>query len=404
MKNNYTTGLLLSICTFFFVESLSAQFTLHTVTDPQLDGVRPSNIVSGPHGETLIMMDETIYTYDSQVTDVFECDLCNDIVDVAFFGGNMYIANETGGIVKRTGVEEEIVTSLRATRLLADSLGNFYGIHFLDGLVFSDGNDWIHMTTVNSGIPTDDIYDLAIDKSGILWMATYEGLVSWDWIDFTVIPTPGDLSTAFYDIVIDSSDNIWVASAFGGVGKYDRTEWTTYPQDFSPLQRIENLSTLSGDEVWTSESGEGLYRNSGTSFEFIHYSELGELDWDINRVLFGDSQDRLWIYNDFTPLKYLTVGPTSIVGDREDLIALSIHPNPASNEIFIKTEPGMNGEEYFVAVYSPAGVRVFGEQVSSKDNLLQFAFGHHPAGIYQVAIFEKGILKYSGRVSVQGSR
>lgn len=404
MKHNYITGLLLFICTFLLVENVSAQIMLYTVSDPQLSGARPSNIVSGPNGETLIMVDETIYTYASGVTDVFECSSCFNIIDIAFVGDVMYIANESAGIVKRTGTETEVVTSLRATRLVADSLGNLYGVHFLDGLVFSDGNDWIQMTTTNSDIPTNDIYDLAIDDSGILWMATQIGLVSWDWITFTVISVPDELSAAFYDIEIDSSGNKWVASAFGGVGKYDGAEWTTFPQDFSPLQAVENLARLNGNEIWTSDSGEGLYRYAGTSFEFIPYAALGEPDWDINRVLFGDSQDRLWIYNDFTPLKYLTTGTTSIATHGEGPNALTIFPNPAFNECYIKTEAGMEEDECFVAVYSPEGRRVFSEHVSTTGGLLHLTFDHQPAGIYQVVVYEKGIFKYSGRVSVQNFR
>jgi hypothetical protein len=404
MKHNFTTGLLLIICTFLLVENVSSQIILHTVSDPQLSGARPSNIVSGPNGETLIMEDETIYTYTSGVTDVFECSSCFNIIDIAFVGDDMYIANESTGIVKRTGTETEVVTSLRALRLVADSLGNLYGVHFLEGLVFSDGSDWIQMTTTNSDIPTNTIYDLAIDQSGILWMATQIGLVSWDWITFTVISVPDDLSAAFFDIEIDSLDNKWVASAYGGVGKYDGIEWTTFPQDFSPLQAVENLATLNGNEIWTSDSGEGLYRYTGTSFEFIPYASLGESGWDINRVLFGDTQDRLWIYNDFTPLKYVTIGATGITDHGKASNALNIFPNPAFNECYIKTETGMEGDDFFVVVYSPEGRRVFSQQVIAAGGTLHLSFNNQPAGIYQVVVFENGSLEYTGRVCVQDSK
>lgn len=404
MKHNYTTGLRLFIFAFFLIENVSAQLVLHTVTDPQLSGVRPGNIVSGPNGETLILVDETIYTYTSAVTDVFECSPCNDIVDIAFVGDDMYIANESAGIVKRTGTETEVVTSLRATRLVADSFGNLYGVHFIDGLVFSDGNDWVQMTEVNSDIPTNDIYDLAVDKSGMLWMATQIGLVSWDWITFTVIPVPDELSAAFFDLEIDSSGNKWVASAFGGIGKYDGNTWTTFPQDFSPFQAVENLAKLNGNEIWTSDSGQGLYRHVGTSIDFIPFAELGSPDWHINRVLFGDSQDRLWIYNDFGPLRYLTTGTTSIAQHREDFNTLTIFPNPATSDIYIKTESGMNAEGYFVAVISPDGRRILSEQVTTTEGVIHLPLDHQSAGIYQVIVYDQGLIKYTGRVSVQDFR
>lgn len=404
MKYIFAKRLFLFICAFLLVENVSAQIILYTVSDPQLSGARPNNITSGPNGETLIMVDETIYTYTSGVTDVFGCSSCFDIIDVAFANNVMYIANESAGIYKRTGAETELVSSMRVTRLIADSLGNLYGVHNLDGLVFSDGNDWIQMTTINSDIPTNDIYDLAIDKSGKLWMATQIGLVSWDWINFTVFSVPDELSDAFYDVEIDSSDNKWVASAYGGVGKFDGVDWTTFPQDFSPLQTVENLAMLHGNEIWTSDSGKGLYRYTGTSFELISFAELGESSWDINRVLFGDSQDRLWIYNDFTPLKYLTVGATGITDQRETPNRLTIFPNPAINECYLKTEKGMEGTGYLVVVYSPEGRRVFSEKVFASGGTLQLSFDHQPAGIYQVVVYENGSLEYTGRVCVKDSK
>lgn len=404
MKHIFAKGLFPFVCAFLLVENVSAQLTLYTVSDPQLSGVRPNNIAAGPNGETLIMVDETIYTYVSGVTDVFECSSCFDIIDVAFANDVMYIANESAGIYKRTGDDTELVSSMRVTRLIADSLGNLYGVHNLDGLVFSDGNDWIQMTTTNSDIPTNDIYDLAIDKSGTLWMATQIGLVSWDWINFTVFSVPDELSDAFYDIEIDSSDNKWVASAYGGVGKYDGVEWTTFPQDFSPLQAVENLARLNGHEIWTSDSGEGLYRYTGASFEFISFTELGEPNWDINRVLFGDSQDRLWIYNDFTPLKYLTTGTTGIKDQKKTPKTLSIFPNPAFNECYIKVETGMEEVDYLAVVYGPDGRRVFSEQIVATGGTLPISFNNQPAGIYQIVVFKNGGLEYAGRVSMVDSK
>lgn len=382
-------------------DNVSSQIVLYTVTDFQLTGVRPGNILSGPDGETLIVVDETVYTYESSVTDIYECSLCRDILDIAFYGDDIYYANETGGIVKRSGSALEVVSPFRTTRLTVDGLGNFYGIHGENGLVFSDGDEWIQLTTDNSDIPTNDIYDLALDHSGMLWMATHLGLISWDWITFTVISVPDDLSAAFYDIKIDSAGNKWVASAFGGVGKYDGSEWTTFPEVFSPLQAVENLAVLNGNEIWTSDSGEGLYRYAGTTFEFIPYEDLDVANWDINRVLFGDAQDRLWIYNDFTPIKYLTTGTTSTTGPSGSLFPIELFPNPAVNEINLKIHPGMELDDNLVVVYNAEGRKVFSQQVISTGDIFQLRFDNQPPGIYQVVVIQNGNLIFTGRVSVQ---
>lgn len=108
--------------------SLHGQITLHTVTDPQLSGVKPSNISNGPNGETLLLKDKKIYTYTNQVDDVYVCGICADIQDVAFVEDTMYIANGQQGIVKRFGDSTLQVSPLKTTRTVSDGAGNLYTI------------------------------------------------------------------------------------------------------------------------------------------------------------------------------------------------------------------------------------------------------------------------------------
>jgi hypothetical protein len=398
MKLHSTFFRLLLFTLVLLSDRLYSQFELTTVTE--LATLRPAAIVTDPDGQTLLMKDDTIYTYGTSVTDKFYCGDCNSILDIAFYNGDMFIANESGGIVKRTGDDTEVVTSLRATRLVADKIGNIYGVHFLDGLVFSDGQDWIELNTSNSDIPTNDIYDLAIDSSGILWMATQIGLISWNWLSFSVKPVPDELSETFYDIEIDADDNIWVTSAFGGVGKYDHANWTTYPDDFSFLTSVQNLAIVNGREIWTSESGEGLYRYNGTDFDLVTYQELGVTEWNINRVLSGDSHGRLWIHNDFTDLKYLTTDPSSVLPVRGYPASVTIYPNPSNGEIKLALENVFTGSSYTIQVYSPEGKRILNEQRNSSDALQAIQLQNQPAGIYQVVVLLDGKTKYTGRVSL----
>ncbi|MEO6132804.1 MAG: T9SS type A sorting domain-containing protein [Saprospiraceae bacterium] len=381
----------------FFVHSLlHGQITLHTVTDPQLAGVKPTNITSGQNGETLVLKGNKIYTYTNQVDDVYICDICADIQDVAFVGDTMYIANGQQGIVKRFGDSTLQVSPLRTTRIVSDGAGNLYAIENLDGIVVWNGSQWTHMTTSNSTIPTNDIYDLAIDNAGVLWMGTLKGLISWNGTTFSTKSVPNDLSAAFYDIEIDSSDNKWVASAFGGVGKYSGMQWTTFPETFGELERVENLATLSGSEIWTSEGGYGLFRNTGSGFILIPFADLGVADWQNNSVLFGDSQNRLWIANAFTELKYLTVSPSAVSDFKQEIKTIQTYPNPAYDEVFLSIDSNFLTGKMYSRIYNSDGVLVRSQKFMGglipSVSLLNLA-----SGVYEIVVSSEHGELFKGR-------
>lgn len=347
---------------------LFGQLNLTIVDDPELMGLDLNNIVQGLNNETLILDQTEIYTYTDHVTDVFTCDLCYNISDVAFVGDTMYIANPFSGVIKRFGDSIAEVTPFGVLRLVADDSGKLYGIEFSDGIVTWDGTEWKNLTTENSTIPTDDIYDLAIDSNGLLWMATYVGLVSWDGTTFSLKTVPDELSSTFYSIEIDSKQNIWVGSAYGGMGRYKNGTWKTFPSFFSPFDLVQNVTVTNGIKIWTSEIGEGLDRYNGIAFEAIPYQDLGLTDWDNNSILFGDAQNRLWIKNDFMPLMILTTGTTATHQLNADGSGLHLYPNPASDEIYLHLNNKPIGQLQ-VNVYSMDGLLVDQKEFSAQDEI-----------------------------------
>ncbi len=397
MKSQFNTITLIAVL-FIIHSSLVGQITLTTVTDPQLSSLKPSNITSGPNGETLILKDKKIYTYTEQVDNVFTCDICGDIQDVAFVGDTMYIANGQKGIVKRFGDSTLQVNSSRTTSIVSDAAGNLYAIKYLDGIVVWKNSQWTQLTTSNSSIPTNSIYDLAVDHAGVLWMATQIGLVSWNGTTFSTKSVPVELSAAFYDIEIDSSDNKWVASGYGGVGKYSGTHWTTFPETFNDLERVENLALLEGNEIWTSEGGYGLFRNTGTGFSLIPFADLGVSSWGNNSVLYGDSQNRLWIANDFTELKYLTLSPSAVGDIKSEIRTIQTYPNPATGDVYLNLESTPLKGELSVRIYNCNGIFLENQSIFA-DGIPHISLSNLADGIYEVVITDKNGGLCRGRVT-----
>jgi ligand-binding sensor domain-containing protein len=48
------------------------------------------------------------------------------------------------------------------------------------GIAVYDGSDWRYYTTANSELPSDTVYQIAIDDDGTKWIATDEGLAAFN--------------------------------------------------------------------------------------------------------------------------------------------------------------------------------------------------------------------------------
>jgi len=59
------------------------------------------------------------------------------------------------------------------------------------------------------GLPTDVIYDLFVDRSGLLYLGTDKSLITYDGVQFNKLPIPGSLGNSISSIQQDASGRIW---------------------------------------------------------------------------------------------------------------------------------------------------------------------------------------------------
>jgi hypothetical protein len=52
----------------------------------------------------------------------------------------------------------------------------FWFTNYDNGIAVYDGSEWTFYTTLNSGLPSDTVYQIAIDSDGTKWIATDKGL------------------------------------------------------------------------------------------------------------------------------------------------------------------------------------------------------------------------------------
>ncbi|MCL5990502.1 MAG: hypothetical protein M1419_00155 [Bacteroidetes bacterium] len=185
------------------------------------------------------------------------------------------------------------------------------------GLAKFDGVNWIIYNISNSGIPSNYVTTITIDKNNNKWIGTWSyfqqfdnywtggGVTKFDGFDWTFY------NLSFYDdgvssIVIDKNNIFWVCTEGLGLFKYDGINWSNYNDDNSGLPD-NNIHTLAIDKNGTIWMGSGVYylnekRYLGgglTKFdgnEWVIFDEFNsELPSNIVSKIFIDSDGNKWI-------------------------------------------------------------------------------------------------------------
>lgn len=155
--------------------------------------------------------------------------------------------------------------------------------------------------------------DMQMDETGRLWMATADGLYSFDPENaaFTVFrPEPDTMNTwkkdVFNTFLTDSSGNFWLAGWGTGLNFFNRSsnEWKHFDPNpsFSKMYTkniVTEICWKNRDEIWVGTNDTGLCVFNIPSQKFYYPSQKEKLkllipDFQAYR-LFMDSRQNLWI-------------------------------------------------------------------------------------------------------------
>jgi len=202
------------------------------------------------------------------------------------------------------------------------------------GAVVIDNNGkWLQYTldnTPDSGLLSDSVNDIVIDKLGRIWMATDNGLSILDesagWSNY--IPETSELPYRHVlDIEIDSQDHIWSWSE-GNISdersiSMIRTngQWLNYTKDTLTYLNEKPLSSfvtaIEADHqgrIWFSTYDGITVLSTEGSLNTITYTKLGLPDQVDSHAttLFADNKDRLWIGTEIDGLLSLSEDRTIV--------------------------------------------------------------------------------------------
>ena len=169
-------------------------------------------------------------------------------------GSVWYTVDNLFGFVHRITGDSTIsynILSGAAQSIETDFYGNVWMSWYTQpiepsGLVKYDGDEWTVLTTENSNLPTEHVWNLVADSLGNLWMSG-DGLIMYDGNDFTqyTAQNSGLYSINISDIQIDEFNNKWIIhpdaiSVFNEDGVTSVGVGDELPNNFTLLQNYPN--------------------------------------------------------------------------------------------------------------------------------------------------------------------
>lgn len=195
-------------------------------------------------------------------------------------------------------------------------IASFSGVSTFNGTTFTKYN------TGNSGITSNAIVKIQIDGLNRKWMASQSNGISRlngsTWTNYTT-SNSGLPNNAINDIAVDGSNNLWVATN-SGLSKFNGTTWTTY----NALTNINSVATDSSNGVWVS-TGNFLYKFNGTDFNIIT-DGVQKILRIANNTIYIDAFDALMTYSTAGTFLNLYFQNTSCLGGYQ-LNALDVDSN-----------------------------------------------------------------------------
>jgi ligand-binding sensor domain-containing protein len=156
--------------------------------------------------------------------------------------GNKWIGTDNG-LVKYNGVNFTVLPSgfttyYESISSLAIENDSVVLVGTGWGLSRFDGKGWAQFRIGNSGLPSDNIWDLYKDSLGITWIGTNSGgLAKVEGTEWTVYNTAnsGMPVNDVISVAADKNHTVWIGTWNGGLASFSGEKWTIWNTSNSPL-------------------------------------------------------------------------------------------------------------------------------------------------------------------------
>ena len=158
----------------------------------------------------------------------------------------------------------------------------------------------IDVWTSRNGLPHNSLRDIAQTPEGHLWFATWEGLVRYNGLDFTVFDRstrPGLRDNGIGALLVDRQGGLWISDSRGNVTyRSNAGQWRVWEhQPNTPEVLIQSMQMDSQGRLWLLYEGKGIaYLTPETGIVYQPPPPDLPLAMSFTKLVV-DAQDRVWI-------------------------------------------------------------------------------------------------------------
>lgn len=240
--------------------------------------------------------------------------------------------------------------------LAADTSGNLY-IGTLNGIYVVNGSIVTAYTPANTPVMGSNgvIHKAYFDMSrNSMWFSTTQGILRFSNGAFSIANGTNYSQLAnyqyIYAIAQDPAGNMWFGTAYGGLVKYDGTNYTIDSVGSSAGNQTVQAMAFDGTTMYAADNVYGFWvRDNGT---WINYNTANS-DMTSNYVtgLYVDDLHNVWL----TSLDYGTMNTFGIDIFNKTQVTLSVketstnpmsvYPNPSTGRLYIKSDDIHEGDQ-----------------------------------------------------------
>jgi ligand-binding sensor domain-containing protein len=325
------------------------------------------SINSSADGNILITHNGGIQKYDLS-TNTFTKNWTSSTLyfsDAVEANGKLYAGSSYSGLIEFTDetnyteLGDGILPSNEVDNVTTDPQGNVWlcgpgYIAMYNGTTFTvyDNSDNANLT---SNLYTREIY-YDVTRSAV-WVTTYDGIfkIQNGAMSFYNENTPG--IQQYYDAVEtiseDTQHNIWFGTVYGGILKYDGTNFSTMLLPETVGNQFVTGIQFIGNAMYVSDNLHGVWKYENMQWDSMNTGNTPLTD-NFVTALYADAEGNLWMGNlsygiDVFNKDELTLGVKNITANN---IALNVYPNPTTDKVRLDWN---SAKEATITIYSIDG-------------------------------------------------
>lgn len=130
-----------------------------------------------------------------------------------------------------------------------------------------------------SGLPQNSIIDILQTHDGYLWFSTFNGIVRFDGVKFTVLNNQnakGIIPSTIVKLYEDKQKNIWLIDDQGHLFKFDGTSFTGFEKSFNNI-KVKSLCFSDDGTLFIATTNSEVYSVNQNILDFVYRVNLSTI-------------------------------------------------------------------------------------------------------------------------------